>query len=98
MNSFDLFSENSEKNIKVFTQKDLKFLKSIIDITNIFLKNAINENNFESLINSFYKLKDKLELNNFVSHDNISISVTRGYAGYDDKKSYMLLIMGFCDV
>lgn len=66
MYSFDLFLENTEKDIKVFTEKDLKILKSILDIADIFLKNAINENNFESLINSFYKLKDKLELNNFV--------------------------------
>ena len=66
MHSFDLFLENTENTIKVFTQKDLKILKSILDIADVFLKNAVNENNFESLINSFYKLKDKLELNNFV--------------------------------
>ncbi len=65
MNSFDLFLENTENNIKVFTEKDLKILESIIDVADVFLKNALNENNFESLINSFYKLKDKLELNNF---------------------------------
>lgn len=79
MNSFDLFLENTENNIKVFTEKDLKILKSILDIANIFLKNALNENNFESLINSFYKLKDKLELNNFVLHNNRSISIIQSY-------------------
>lgn len=76
MSSFDLFLENTENTIKVFTQKDLKILKSIIDIANVFLKNAINENNFESLINSFYKLKDKLESNNFVSANSQSVAVT----------------------
>ena len=75
MSSFDLFLENTENTIKVFTQKDLKILKSIIDIANVFLKNAINENNFESLINSFYKLKDKLESNNFVLTNNQSITI-----------------------
>lgn len=70
INSFDSFLENTENNIKVFTEKDLKILKSIIDIADIFLKNALNENNFESLINSFYKLKDKLESNNFVLCNN----------------------------
>ena len=76
MSSFDLFLENTENTIKVFTKKDLKILKSIIDIANVFLKNAINENNFESLINSFYKLKDKLESNNFVSANSQSVAVT----------------------
>ena len=66
MHSFDLFLQKAENTIKVFTQKDLEILKSILDIADVFLKNAVNENNFESLINSFYKLKDKLELNNFV--------------------------------
>lgn len=79
MNSFDLFLENTENTIKVFTEKDLKILKSIIDIADVFLKNALNENNFESLINSFYKLKDKLELNNFVLHNSRSVTITRGY-------------------
>lgn len=79
MNSFDLFLENTENTIKVFTEKDLKILKSIIDIADVFLKNALNENNFESLINSFYKLKDKLEINNFVLHNNRSIPITRDY-------------------
>lgn len=79
MNSFDVFLENTENTIKVFTEKDLKILKSIIDIADVFLKNALNENNFESLIDSFYKLKDKLEINNFVLHNNRSITITRGY-------------------
>ncbi len=85
MNSFDLFLENTENNIKVFTEKDLKILKSIIDIADVFLKNALNENNFESLINSFYKLKDKLELNNFVLHNNRSVAITRGGTPLVDK-------------
>ena len=79
MNSFDLFLENTENTIKVFTEKDLKILKSIIDIADVFLKNALNENNFESLINSFYKLKDKLELNNFVLHNSRSVTIIQGY-------------------
>lgn len=79
MNSFDLFLENTENNIKVFTEKDLKILKSIIDIANVFLKNALNENNSESLINSFYKLKDKLELNKFVLHNDRLVTITRSY-------------------
>ena len=79
MSSFDLFLENTENTIKVFTQKDLKILKSIIDIANVFLKNAINENNFESLINSFYKLKDKLESNNFVLRNNRQNKITQDY-------------------
>lgn len=79
MNSFDSFLENTENTIKVFTENDLKILKSIIDIANIFLKNAINENNFESLINSFYKLKDKLESNNFVFNNTRLVTVTKDY-------------------
>ena len=79
MSSFDSFLENTENNIRVFTQRDLKILKSIIDIANVFLKNAINENNFESLINSFYKLKDKLELNNFVLSNNQLVTITQDY-------------------
>lgn len=70
MNSFDSFLKSTENTIKVFTENDLKILKSIIDIADIFLRNAINENNFESLLNSFYKLKDKLESNNFVLSNN----------------------------
>lgn len=66
VSSFDSFFENIEGNIRVFTKKDLKILNSIIDIANLFLKNAVDENNFESLINSFYKFKEKLELNNFI--------------------------------
>lgn len=86
MNSFELFLENTENTIKVFTEKDLKILKSIIDIADVFLKNALNENNFESLINSFYKLKDKLELNNFVVHNNNrSVTITRGGTPLVDK-------------
>lgn len=79
MNSFDSFLESTENTIKVFTENDLKILKSIIDIADIFLRNALNENNFESLINSFYKLKDKLESNNFVLSNNRSITITKGY-------------------
>lgn len=79
MNSFDSFLNYAEKNIKVFTEKDLKILKAIMDISDIFLKNALDENNFESLINSFYKLKDKLELNNFVLNNNQPFTITRGY-------------------
>lgn len=79
MNSFDSFLENTENTIKVFTESDLKILKSIIDIADIFLRNALNENNFESLINSFYKLKDKLESNNFVLNSNQSVTITKGY-------------------
>lgn len=79
MNSFDSFLENTENTIKVFTEKDLRILKSIIDIADIFLRNALNENNFESLINSFYKLKDKLESNRFVLNNNQSITIARGY-------------------
>ena len=86
MNSFDLFLENTENTIKVFAEKDLKILKSIIDIADVFLKNALNENNFESLINLFYKLKDKLELNNFVVHNNNrSVTITRGGTPLVDK-------------
>ena len=79
MNSFDSFLENTENTIKVFSENDLKILKSIINIADIFLRNALNENNFESLINSFYKLKDKLESNNFVLRNNRQNKITQGY-------------------
>lgn len=79
MNSFDSFLENTENTIKVYTENDLKILKSIIDIADIFLRNALNENNFESLINSFYKLKDKLESNNFVLRNNRQNKITQDY-------------------
>ncbi|MBE6499524.1 MAG: hypothetical protein E7Z80_03115 [Methanobrevibacter thaueri] len=79
MNSFDSFLENTENTIKVFTEKDLKILKSIIGIADVFLRNALNENNFESLINSFYKLKDKLESNKFVLNNDQSITIARDY-------------------
>ena len=39
----------------------------------------LNENNFESLINSFYKLKDKLESNNFVLRNNRQNKITQDY-------------------
>ena len=68
--SFDSFLQNAENSINVFAQKDLIILKPIIDIVDVFLTNAINENNFESLINSFYKLKDKSESNSFVLNNN----------------------------
>ncbi|WP_407423289.1 hypothetical protein [Methanobrevibacter sp.] len=75
MKFFDVFLENTKNNIRVFNEKDLKILNSIINISNIFLKNAIDQNDFESLLNSFYKLKDKLESNKFILNDNRSITV-----------------------
>ena len=69
------FLENTKNNIRVFNEKDLKILNSIINISNIFLKNAIDQNDFESLLNSFYKLKDKLESNKFILNDDRSITV-----------------------
>ena len=75
MKFFDVFLENTKNNIRVFNEKDLKILNSIINISNIFLKNAIDQNDFESLLNSFYKLKDKLESNKFILNDDRSITV-----------------------
>ena len=70
LNFFDVFLDNAKNNIKVSNERDLKVFNSIINISNIFLKEAIDENDFESLLNSFYKLKDKLESNNFILDEN----------------------------
>ena len=73
MKFFDTFLEYAKNIIRVFNEKDLRILNSIIDLSKIFLKNAIDENNFESLLDSFYELKEKLESNKFVLDESIKL-------------------------
>lgn len=66
INVFDRFFENIEDNLSISNDKDLKILISILDISSVFLDNAVDEASFESLFDSFFQLKERLEANNFL--------------------------------
>lgn len=66
MSILDNFFENIENNLSISNNKNLEILISILDISSVFLDNAIDEASFESLFDSFFQLKDRLEANNFL--------------------------------
>ena len=68
MSILDNFFENIENNLSISNNKNLVILNSILDISSVFLDNAIDESSFESLFDSFFQLKDRLESNNFLNN------------------------------
>lgn len=66
-----------ENELQVFSLTDLKIFVSILDIAFLFLKNATDESDFESTLNSFFQFKDKCESNNFTKNNNRDVVIDK---------------------
>lgn len=85
-NLLDDYLDQLECEIQVFTEKELRILVAILDISFLFLKNAIDESDFESALAAFFQLKDKLESNNFTKKDYLDVTVDRKHDDSSENK------------
>lgn len=83
-NLLDDYLDKVECEIQVFTEKDLRILVAILDISFLFLKNATEESDFESALTAFFQLKDKLESNSFTKKDYLDVVVGRDYDNFSE--------------
>ncbi|MDO5860810.1 hypothetical protein [Methanobrevibacter sp.] len=81
---------NIEENIVVYKTNDLKILISILDISYLFMKNALDEKDLDSLLNSFMQLKDKLEYNKFIRNEKSSYDVHYGRKSFADTEEIFI--------
>ena len=83
MDYLDKFFESYESEINVYNENDLKILKAIIELAEVLLENASVKKDSDSLLNSFFDLKNKLEDNNFVKSEHDILNVSKNNLSVD---------------
>lgn len=71
----DDFLDDLENNLIVVNKSQFEIFISILDISDLYLKNAIDEKDFDSILNSFFQLKNKLESDGFIIRNEFDIIV-----------------------